>query len=77
MLEPDEWETFKSGLRGLGAAMAPGYSTIKDGPRRGDYHTSLVYPGGLKTIHPPVVADFIVHELSEDRFTGNVVGIRY
>jgi uncharacterized protein len=50
---------------------------IKDGPRRGRYRTSLVYPGGFKIIHPPDIADLIVRELIEQRFTGKVVGVWY
>ena len=50
---------------------------IKDGPRRGDYRTSLVYSGGFKIIHPPDVADFLLRELREERCTGNIVGIWY
>jgi putative NADH-flavin reductase len=57
--------------------MLAGGPYIKDGPRRGTYRTSLVYPGGFKIIHPPDVADLIVHELTEERFTGSVVGIWY
>lgn len=57
--------------------MLAGCPFIKDGPRRGAYRTSLVYPGGWKVIHPPDVADLLVRELAEARFTGNVVGIWY
>ena len=57
--------------------MVAGGPYIKDGPRRGNYHTSLIYPGGFKTIHPADVADLIVRELTEQKFTGKVVGIWY
>lgn len=50
---------------------------IKDGPRRGRYRRSLVFPGGFKIIHPPDVADFLVQELTENQFSGDVVGIWY
>ena len=51
--------------------------SFKDGPGRGSYRTSLVYPGGFKIIHPPDVADLIVRELTEQKYTGEVVGIWY
>jgi hypothetical protein len=57
--------------------MLAGCPYIKDGPRRGGYRTSLVFPGGWKIIHPPDVADLLVHELTEEKFTGSVVGIWY
>jgi putative NADH-flavin reductase len=57
--------------------MLAGCPYIADGPRRGRYRTSLVYPGGWKVIHPPDVADLIVRELTEEKFTGRVAGIWY
>jgi uncharacterized protein len=66
-------EVKHSGLRW----MLAGCPYIKNGPRRGGYRTSLVFPGGFKIIHPPDVADLIVHELTEERFNGSVVGIWY
>ena len=57
--------------------MLAGCPYIKDGPRRGRYQTSLVFPGGFKIIHPPDVADLLVRELVEKRFTGSVAGIWY
>ncbi len=57
--------------------MLAGCPYIKDGPRRGTYHTSLVYSGGFKLIHPPDVADLIVRELAEKKYTGCVVGVWY
>lgn len=65
-------------LRGSGLRwMLAGGPYIKDGPRRGSYRTSLVYPGGFKIIHPPDIADLIVRELTEEKFTGKVVGVWY
>jgi len=57
--------------------MLAGCGYIPDGPRRGRYRTSLIFPGGFKIINPPDVADLIVRELTEEKFTGNVVGIWY
>jgi hypothetical protein len=66
-------ELRRSGLKW----MLAGCPYIKDGPGRGSYRTSLVYPGGFKIIHPPDVADLIVRELAEQKYTGEVVGIWY
>jgi putative NADH-flavin reductase len=57
--------------------MVAGGPYIKDGPRVGKYQTSQVYPGGFKIIHPPDIADLVVRELTEQKFTGSVVGIWY
>jgi len=57
--------------------MLAGGPYIKTGPRVGTYKTSLVYPGGFKIIHPPDIADLIVRELTEEKFTGQVVGVWY
>jgi uncharacterized protein len=57
--------------------MLAGGPYIKDGPRVGKYQTSLVYPGGFKIIHPPDIAELVVRELTEQKFTGSVVGIWY
>jgi putative NADH-flavin reductase len=62
-----------SGLRW----MLAGCGYIKTGPRIGHYRTSLILEGGFKIIHPPDVADLIVRELTEEKYTGNVVGIWY
>ena len=57
--------------------MLAGGPYIKDGPRLGKYQTSLIYPGGFKIIHPADMADLIVGELTEEKFTGKVVGVWY
>jgi uncharacterized protein len=50
---------------------------LRDGPAKGDYKTELTYPGGFKIIHPPDVADFLVRELADHRFSGKIVGLWY
>ena len=50
---------------------------IKDGEKRGIYQTSLVFPGGRKTIHPGDIAHFLVGELSAHKYSRTVVGIWY
>ena len=50
---------------------------IKDGPTRGEYRTSAVFPGGFRTIHPGDVAHFLVGELTDHRYPGKVIGIWY
>jgi uncharacterized protein len=54
-----------------------GCGYIKSGPRRNEYSTSVIFPGGFKVIHPPDVADFLVHELSEHKYAQKVVGVWY
>ena len=66
-------ELKRSGLKW----MLAGGPYIKDGPGRGSYRTSLVYPGGFKIIHPLDIAGIIVRELTEEKFTGKVVGVWY
>lgn len=50
---------------------------IKDGETRGVYRTSLVFPGGMRTIHPGDIAHFLVTELSAHKYPNSVVGIWY
>lgn len=50
---------------------------IRDGPAKGTYRTELTFPGGFKIIHPPDVADFLVRELADDRFSRQIVGLWY
>jgi putative NADH-flavin reductase len=50
---------------------------LRDGPAKGNYKTSLKYPGGFKVIHPPDVADFLVRELMDRRFPRQIVGLWY
>ncbi len=50
---------------------------IKDGESRGQYRTSLVFPGGFKIIHPGDVAHFLVRELGTHEHSNAVVGIWY
>jgi uncharacterized protein len=54
-----------------------GCNYLKTGPERGTYKTSLIFPGGLKIIHAPDVADFLIKELNETKFPNKVVGIWY
>ncbi len=63
----------QSGLRW----MLAGCGYFKTGPRLGRYRTSLILDGGFKVIHPPDVADFIVRELTDEKYNGQVVGIWY
>ena len=57
--------------------MLAGCPWVKDGPRRGNYKTSLVFPGGNKFIYPPDVADLFVRELTAKAHSGQVVGLWY
>jgi putative NADH-flavin reductase len=57
--------------------MLAGCPWVKDGPRRGGYKTSLVFPGGNKFIYPPDVADLFVRELAAKSYCGQVVGLWY
>jgi nucleoside-diphosphate-sugar epimerase len=50
---------------------------IRDGPAKGAYKTELTCPGGFQIIHPPDVADFMVRELVEHRFSRQIVGLWY
>jgi uncharacterized protein YbjT (DUF2867 family) len=50
---------------------------IKDGETRGVYRTSLVFPGGMRTIHPGDIAHFLVAELTAHQYPNTVVGIWY
>jgi hypothetical protein len=50
---------------------------IKDGDTLGAYRTSLVFPGGMRTIHPGDIAHFLVSELAAHRYPNSVVGIWY
>ena len=57
--------------------MLAGCPLVKEGPRRGGYKTSLVFPGGNKFIYPPDVADLFVRELTAKAHSGQVVGLWY
>jgi len=50
---------------------------VKDGPARGNYKTSLTFPGGNKFIYPADVAHFFVRELTAHTASRQVVGIWY
>jgi putative NADH-flavin reductase len=51
---------------------------IKDGVHTGKYTRSTEgYPGGMKTISPQDVADFLVKEVSAHRYPRHIVGIWY
>jgi uncharacterized protein YbjT (DUF2867 family) len=50
---------------------------IKDGPSRGVYTTSTIFPGGFKIIHPGDVAHLLVRELEEHRHPNAVIGLWY
>ena len=50
---------------------------VKDGPARGNYKTSLTFPGGNKFIYPADVAHFLVRELTVHNASRQVVGIWY
>ena len=54
-----------------------GCNYLSDGPERGRYKTSLVFPGGFKKIHPADVAAFLVKETEVPTFRNAVVGIWY
>lgn len=69
------------GLRALSASQLEwtlaGCNYLPDGPERGRYKTSLIFPGGFKTIRPGDVADFLLEELTRPHFVREVVGIWY
>lgn len=51
---------------------------IRDGQHTGAYqHKPDCFPGGFKTISPQDVADFLVKEVKEQRYTKQIVGIWY
>jgi len=54
-----------------------GCNYLADGPERGRYRTSLIFPGGFKIIHPGDVADFLLQEMMEPRHVRQVVGLWY
>jgi len=54
-----------------------GCNYLSDGPERGRYKTSLVFPGGFKKIHPADVAAFLLKETEVPTFRNEVVGIWY
>lgn len=54
-----------------------GCNYLGNGPERGTYKTSLIFPGGFKKIHPADVADFLLKETESPRFQNAVVGIWY
>jgi uncharacterized protein len=54
-----------------------GCNYLKSGLAKKVYKTSLVFPGGFKIIHPPDVADFLLNELSENRYPRQIVGLWY
>ena len=54
-----------------------GCNYLADGPERGRYKTSLIFPGGFKMIHPGDVADFLLSEMTEARHIREVVGLWY
>src|SRR5260370_26702783 len=52
-----------------------GCNYLSDGPERGRYRISLVFPGGFKKIHPADVAAFLLKEKEGLTFRNAVVGI--
>jgi putative NADH-flavin reductase len=70
-----------AGLRVLQASSLDwtlaGCNYLADGPERGSYKTSLVFPGGFKLIHPGDVADFLLREMVAPRHIREVVGLWY
>jgi putative NADH-flavin reductase len=54
-----------------------GCNILSDGPERGRYKISLVFPGGFKKIHPADVAAFLLRETEVPTFRNEVVGIWY
>ena len=68
------FETVRSS--GLDWTLA-GCPYIKDGPARGQYRTSTVFPGGFRIIHPGDVAHFLVRELGSHQHPNSVIGIWY
>jgi uncharacterized protein len=54
-----------------------GCNYLSDGPERGRYRISLVFPGGFKKIHPADVAAFLLKETEVPTFRNAVVGIWY
>lgn len=49
---------------------------IKDGPTKGIYRTSEIFPGGFKVIHPGDVADAILNQIGKENI-GKIIGIWY
>ena len=54
-----------------------GCNYLADGPERGRYRISLIFPGGFKIIHPGDVADFLLQEMTRPRHIRDVVGLWY
>ena len=54
-----------------------GCNYLADGPERGSYQTSLVFPGGFKVIHPGDVADFLLQEMTHPHYHREIVGLWY
>ena len=54
-----------------------GCNYLADGPERGRYKISHVFPGGFKKIHPADVAAFLLKETEDPTFRNAVVGIWY
>jgi putative NADH-flavin reductase len=54
-----------------------GCNYLADGPERGRYRISLIFPGGFKIIHPGDVADFLLQEMTRPRHIREVVGLWY
>jgi len=54
-----------------------GCNYLGDGPERGQYKISLVFPGGFKKIHPADGAAFLLKETEDPTFRNAVVGIWY
>jgi hypothetical protein len=54
-----------------------GCNYLGDGPERGRYRISLVFPGGFKKIHPADAAAFLLKETEDPTFRNAVVGIWY
>jgi putative NADH-flavin reductase len=50
---------------------------IKDGPTVGRFHSSAVFPGGMKTIHPGDVALALVQEIESPSVHRGIRGIWY
>lgn len=50
---------------------------IKDGPTRGTFQQSTVFPGGMRRIHPGDVALALLEQLGHPASRGSIVGVWY
>jgi uncharacterized protein YbjT (DUF2867 family) len=65
-------------VRASGASwVLVGCNYIANGAARGGYKTSLVFPGGFKTIRAGDVADFMLHEAMEQKYHQQIIGLWY